>query len=115
MNMEYTIINKDTAIITMMHVYAGKVVATHKATSNKDAYITVAPKWTGNAGAAGNFETEETYAVDDVVLYSYSKKAGEGVKNVRPAETKTGTLTGYTESSKVVVGGAVLTITVRIK
>lgn len=58
-----------------------------------------------NAGRGGNYETDE-FAVDDVVLYTYSSKSGDvGVQSVVTAEQVTGTLTGYTGGESVTVDG----------
>ncbi len=90
-----------TVIITVINTYVGTVDAKYNATSSRDAYITIGAK-TGNGG---NYETTN-FAVDDVVLYTYSNRAGDvGVQSVKSAETVTGTLTGYTEQSSVTVNG----------
>lgn len=91
-----------TVKITIVHVYGGEVSSVRAATSTKDANITVTPQ---NAGRGGNYETDE-FAVDDVVLYTYSSKSGDvGVQSVVTAEQVTGTLTGYTGGESVTVGG----------
>ena len=88
--------------ITIVHVYGGEVSSVRAATSTKDANITVTPQ---NAGRGGNYETDE-FAVDDVVLYTYSSKSGDvGVQSVVTAEQVTGTLTGYTGGESVTVDG----------
>ena len=50
------------------------------------------------AVSGGNFDTEESYDVDDLVLFSYSYKTGDkGVQNVRVAPNAvTGTLSSFT-------------------
>ena len=91
-----------TVKITIVHVYGGEVSSVRAATSTKDANITVTPQ---NAGRGGNYETDE-FAVDDVVLYTYSNKSGDvGVQSVVTAEQVTGELTGYTGGESVTVGG----------
>ena len=96
----------DTVVISMIHYYAGEITATRAASGTRDAYVTVAPKRTASGGGTGNFDTNESFDVDDLVVYTYSKKSGDvGVQSVELAETVTGTLTGYTAGSSVTVGG----------
>ena len=93
-----------TVTITEMHYYAGDVVSKTAATKNKDAYVTVVAR--GEKGYLGGTFTTEDFAVDDVVYYNYSKKAGDtGVKYLTVAETATGTLTSYTTGDSATVGG----------
>ena len=94
----------DTAIITMIDTYLGEVTSTHKASGNRDAYISISPKADG-VGVGGNFDTEESFDVDDLVLYTYSNKSGDkGIQTVINAtETVTGTLKSYTSGKSVKV------------
>ena len=94
----------DTAIITMIDTYLGEVTSTHKASGNRDAYISISPKADG-VGAGGNFDTEESFDVDDLVLYTYSNKSGDkGIQTViNASETVTGTLKSYTSGKSVKV------------
>ena len=94
----------DTAIITMIDTYLGEVTSTHKASGNRDAYISISPKADG-VGAGGNFDTEESFDVDDLVLYTYSNKSGDkGIQTViNASETVTGTLKSYTAGKSVKV------------
>lgn len=88
--------------ITIMHVYGGEISSVRAATASKDANVTVTPQ---NAGRGGNYETDK-FAVDDVVLYTYSTKSGDtGVQSAVKAEQITGTLTGYTGGESVTVDG----------
>ncbi len=85
-----------------MHVYGGEISSVRAATASKDANVTVTPQ---NAGRGGNYETDK-FAVDDVVLYTYSTKSGDtGVQSAVKAEQITGTLTGYTGGESVTVDG----------
>ncbi len=95
----------DTAIITMIDTYLGEVTSTHKASGNRDAYISISPKADG-VGAGGNFDTEESFDVDDLVLYTYSNKSGDkGIQTViNASETVTGTLKSFTEGKSLKVG-----------
>ena len=91
-----------TVKITIMHVYGGEISSVRAATASKDANVTVTPQ---NAGRGGNYETDK-FAVDDVVLYTYSTKSGDtGVQSAVKAEQITGTLTGYTGGESVTVDG----------
>ena len=94
----------DTAIITMIDTYLGEVTSTHKASGNRDAYISISPKADG-VGVGGNFDTEESFDVDDLVLYTYSNKSGDkGIQTViNASETVTGTLQSYTAGKSVKV------------
>ena len=94
----------DTAVITMIDTYLGEVTSTHKASGNRDAYISISPKADG-IGVGGNFDTEESFDVDDLVLYTYSNKSGDkGIQTVINAtETVTGTLQSYTAGKSVKV------------
>ena len=94
----------DTAIITMIDTYLGEVTSTHKASGNRDAYISISPKAEG-VGFGGNFDTEESFDVDDLVLYTYSNKSGDkGIQTViNASETVTGTLKSYTSGKSVKV------------
>ena len=89
--------------ITKVNTYVGDVVSKTAATSVRDAYITVAAR--GDKYVGGNYTTDD-FAMDDIVIYNYSKKTGSvGVKNVAAAETVTGTLTSYTTGDSATVGG----------
>ena len=94
----------DTAVITMIDTYLGEVTSTHKASGNRDAYISISPKADG-VGVGGNFDTEESFDVDDLVLYTYSNKSGDkGIQTViNASETVTGTLKSYTSGKSVKV------------
>ena len=94
----------DTAVITMIDTYLGEVTSTHKASGNRDAYISISPKADG-VGVGGNFDTEESFDVDDLVLYTYSNKSGDkGIQTViNASETVTGTLKSFTTGKSVKV------------
>ena len=97
--------DEDTAIITMIDTYLGEVTSTHKASGNRDAYISISPKADGIVATGGNYDTEESFDVDDLVLYTYSNKSGDkGIQTVINAtETVTGTLQSYTAGKSVKV------------
>jgi hypothetical protein len=97
-----------TVYICEINTYVGDISAKVAATASKAAYVTVAPR--GDKGfVGGNFDTTD-FALDDIVLYTYSKKPTtgsdvEGVQSIQTAETQTGTLTSFTTDDKAVVGG----------
>ncbi len=92
----------ETAKITLVNTFGGEISSVRAATASKDANVTVTPQ---NAGRGGNYETDK-FAVDDVVLYTYSNKSGDtGVQSAVKAEQITGTLTGYTGGESVTVDG----------
>ena len=97
--------DNDSAIITLVNTYLGTVTSTHAASGSRDAYITVESKYDTLAVSGGNFDTEESYDVDDLVLFSYSYKTGDkGVQNVRVAPNAvTGTLSSFTAGKSVTV------------
>ena len=95
----------NTVIITEINTYIGEIAAAYKATATRDAYVTL-KAGTSNTGIGSSYETDDTYAVDSKVLYTYSNKAGDvGVQSMKAAESVTGTLTAYTVQKDVTVGG----------
>ena len=97
---------KNTATITVINTYFAQIAATYKASTTKDAYVLLVGASAGNTGLGSTYETDDAYAVDDYVLYTYSKMTGAtGVKSMKLAEKVTGTLTGYVEGKSVVAGG----------
>ena len=99
--------DNDTAIISVINTYLGEVTSTHAASGSRDAYITVEAKYDNLAVTGGNFDTNDSYSEGDLVLFSYSNKAGDkGVQNVRSAaEAVTGTLSSFTAEKNATVGG----------
>ena len=98
--------NDDAESLTVIAIntYFAQIAAAYKASTTKDAYVLLAS--TGNTGLGSTYETDDAYAVDDYVLYTYSKMTGAtGVKSMKLAEKDTGTLTGYVEGKSVVAGG----------
>ena len=94
----------NTAIITEVNTYIGEIAAAYKASSTKDAYVTL--KGTDNTGKGTTYETDDTFAVDSKVLYTYSEKAGEKcIESMEAAKSVTGSLTAYTLEKDVTVGG----------
>ena len=100
----YTSSNKVT--IVEINTYVGDVTAKAAATTTRDAYVTIATRGNGNSGT---FDTTD-FAIDDVVLYTYSYKlngaAYEGIQSVvKAADKLTGTLSEVTVGKKATVGG----------
>ena len=94
----------DTMVITQIVTYIGEVAKTVKAPDKRDAYVVITAK-TGDNNAYTmpkdskgikasplEFETDETFADDTYVLYTYSFKA-EAVKSLAAAEKVEGYVT----------------------
>ena len=94
----------DTMVITQIVTYIGEVAKTVKAIDKRDAYVVITAK-TGDNNAYTmpkdskgikasplEFETDETFADDTYVLYTYSFKA-EAVKSLAAAEKVEGYVT----------------------
>ena len=101
----------NTVIITMVNTYIGSIAKTVKATAKKDAYvvITAESEFTPKNGFNKNFETDETFADDTYVLYTYSLKA-DAIKSVVAAEKVEGTVTRAENDKKNVEDKVALTI-----
>ena len=96
----------DSVTFVLIETYVGKVAAAYKATSTKDAYVTVsATHADGFTGVGGSFDTE-SFSKDDIVAYTYSNKAGDrGIQTMYLADKVSGTLSAYTTDGSVTVGG----------
>ena len=98
--------NDDAESLTVIAIntYVGKITASYKASTTKDAYVTFTPKNSGDPGSS--YETDDSYSKDDIVLYTYSYKAGDaGVKSMALAEKVTGKMNGFTAAKNVTVDG----------
>ena len=98
--------NDDAESLTVIAIntYVGKITASYKASTTKDAYVTFTPKTSGDPGSS--YETDDSYSKDDIVLYTYSYKAGDaGVKSMALAEKVTGKMNGFTAAKNVTVDG----------
>ena len=96
--------NDDAESLTVIAIntYVGKITASYKASTTKDAYVT----FTAKTGAGSSYETDDSYSKDDIVLYTYSGKAGDaGVKSMALAEKVTGKMNGFTAKKNVTVDG----------
>ena len=96
----------DSVTFVLIETYVGKVAAAYKATSTKDAYVTVsATQADGFTGVGGSFDTE-SFSKDDIVAYTYSNKAGDrGIQTMYLADKVSGTLSAYTTDGSVTVSG----------
>ena len=92
----------DTVEVIQINTYVGTVAKSVKATDAKDAYIVIAPEAVRPAGGNKEFETDEVFEDDAVVLYTYSKQGTGAVKSVVVAESVEGTVT---ESQNKVIDG----------
>lgn len=101
----------DTMVITQIVTYIGEVAKTVKATDKRDAYVVITAKTSDNnaytmpkdskgiKASPLEFETDETFADDTYVLYTYSFKA-EAVKSLAAAEKVEGYVTKTINSAK---------------
>lgn len=101
----------DTMVITQIVTYIGEVAKTVKATDKRDAYVVIIAKTSDNnaytmpkdskgiKASPLEFETDETFADDTYVLYTYSFKA-EAVKSLAAAEKVEGYVTKTINSAK---------------
>ena len=96
--------NDDAESLTVVQVntYVGEIAASFKATTTKDAYV----NFNAKTGSGSTYETDDSYSKDDIVLYTYSGKAGDaGVKSMALAEKVTGKMNGFTAEKNVTVDG----------
>ena len=101
----------DTMVITQIVTYIGEVAKTVKATDKRDAYVVITAKTSDNnaytmpkdskgiKASPLEFETDETFADNTYVLYTYSFKA-EAVKSLAAAEKVEGYVTKTINSAK---------------
>ncbi len=105
----YVYHDDDTNDVTIctVNTYVGTVSKSVAATKSKDAYIVVdnasetAPK-----NFDGEYETNEKFEDDDVVLYTFSETAKE-IKSVKAAEKVTGEVTKIVAGKSYTLGGNV--------
>ena len=96
--------NDDAESLTVIAIntYVGKITASYKASTTKDAYV----NFNAKTGSGSTYETDDSYSKDDIVLYTYSGKAGDaGVKSMALAEKVTGKMNGFTAEKNVTVDG----------
>ena len=94
----------DTLTLVQVNTYVGKIAAARKATSTRDAYVTldVSDSFTG---PGGTYDTDD-FSKDDIVYYTYSYKTGEKcIESMGLAEKVTGTMSTYTTEGSVTVAG----------
>ena len=112
----YVYHDDDTNDVTIctVNTYVGTVSKSVAATKSKDAYIVVdnasetAPK-----NFDGEYETNEKFEDDDVVLYTFSETAKE-IKSVKAAEKVTGEVTKIVAGKSYTLGGNVYKISKKI-
>ena len=99
--------NNDVTII-VIDTYVGSVQKTVDATSAKDAYIVIDESATAPANWTGNdtYETEEVFADDVVVLYTFSQKE-QAIQSVEVAESVTGVLNKIVSGKNLTLGDTV--------
>ena len=85
-----------TLKFVVINTWVGDVVKTVAATASKDQYIVIAPdgdaKPSNIGGGTANFETDEKFEDDAVVLYTYSV-AAKSIDSVKLAKKVSGTVT----------------------
>ena len=97
-----------TVKVVVINTYVAKVAAAYKATTTKDAYVSLNTTKVGMtfpAGASGFTFDTDAFAKDDIVAYTYSFKTGEGVQSMYLAEKVTGKMSTYTTTGSVTVDG----------
>ena len=95
----------NSVYIVEINTYVGDVSAVSAGTKTQNAYVTIANR---GKGTSGTYETTD-FAVDDVVLYTYSYKLDgtkyEGIQSVTKAAAKiTGNLSEVTLGKNATVG-----------
>ena len=112
----YVYHDDDTNDVTIctVNTYVGTVTKSVAATKSKDAYIVVAnASNTAPANFDGEYETDEEFDDDDVVLYTFSESAKE-IKSVKVAEKVTGEVTKIVDGKSYTLGGTVYKISKKI-
>ena len=112
----YVYHDDDTNDVTIctVNTYVGTVSKSVAATKSKDAYIVVAnASDTAPANFDGEYETDEEFEDDDVVLYTFSESAKE-IKSVKVAEKVTGEVTKIVDGKSYTLGGTVYKISKKI-
>ena len=97
----------DAVTVTVVNTYVGEVNAVRSSSSTRDPYITVSqldgyPAIT-NFSNNNDFETED-FEKDDIVAFTFSQKE-RAIQSVELAESVTGTMSRYTNTGSVTVGG----------
>jgi len=92
----------ETVDIIEVATYVGTISKSVAATSAKDAYVVVTNQVGPITSSTNTFETDDTFADDAVVLYTYA--AGE-IQSVALATSVQGTLTTITTGKSLTVGG----------
>ena len=101
--------DNDTLTVIEINTYVAKIAATYKASSTKDAYVSLnvssGDNFTAPTGASGlTFETD-MFAKDDIVAYTYSFKSGENcVESMYKLDKTVGKMTGFTNDATVLFG-----------
>ena len=112
----YVYHDDDTNDVTIctVNTYVGTVSKSVAATKSKDAYIVVdnASK-TAPKNFDGEYETDEEFDDDAVVLYTFSESAKE-IKSVKVAEKVTGEVTKIVADKSYTLGGTVYKISKKI-
>lgn len=100
-------------IISCQQLYGGKIASVHGANDKKDDFVRIEwgevedhyPDTIENDGM-NEFETT-VFAEDDVVAYTYSDQAGEGIQSMYKMESVTGALSEFTAGKSLKLGDTV--------
>ena len=98
----------DSITFVVINTYVAKVASAFKATSTKDAYVSLNVSdrgFTSPENFVNDFDTD-AFAKDDIVAYTYSNKTGDkGIQSMYLAEKVTGAMSAYTTDGSVTVAG----------
>ena len=96
----------DSITFVVINTYVAKVASAFKATSTKDAYVSLNVSdrgFTAPDNFVNDFDTD-AFAKDDIVAYTYSNKTGDkGIQSMYLAEKVTGAMSAYTTDGSVTV------------
>ena len=96
----------DSITFVVINTYVAKVASAFKATSTKDAYVSLNVSdrgFTAPNNFVNDFDTD-AFAKDDIVAYTYSNKTGDkGIQSMYLAEKVTGAMSAYTTDGSVTV------------
>ena len=85
--------DSDTVEIIQVHTYVGQISKSVAATSKKDAYVVISTLGGNPVGGSLEFETDEKFADDAYVLFTYAEGDVDEVKSVVVADKVEGTVT----------------------
>ena len=104
--------NKDAKLVTIVGVnnYVGEVTQVKGATAAKDAYIRVT-EFNSSAtplSTYADFETDDEFEVEDIVLFTYSNKDTGSIESVKVLEGTSAVLNTIYKTSKLTLDGTTI-------